>query len=189
MSVPVLVVALTVTIAFAVVVPTGLTAERWYVVVILGVTVIDVPVTTPIPLSRLVELALLTTHERTELWPLVIVDGFATNEVIVGMDCTTVAEHVVVATVDDASVACSVIEYMPGETAIVCTGDVLPFPHKNAIGATPPDEDAVHVMLDAVGTPTHEAVSAEVAFATANDRTNMAPTTEIEVISLFNVIF
>ena len=57
----------TVTVADAVVVPLGFVAERRYVVVTLGVTLFVLPVTTPTPLSMLVELALLTVHESTEL--------------------------------------------------------------------------------------------------------------------------
>jgi hypothetical protein len=70
-----------------------------------GVTAIDVAFTTPIPLLSDVELAFATTHESTVVCPGVIEDADATNELIVGAGCGTVAEHVVVATVDDASVA------------------------------------------------------------------------------------
>ncbi len=58
----------------------------------------------PIPLSMLVELALVTLHKRLELCPAVIVDGLATNETIVGAGTAMVAEHVLVATVEEASV-------------------------------------------------------------------------------------
>ena len=97
--------ALTVTVTFLVVVPLGLTAESVYVVVTDGVTVTEVLAITPIPLLRLVELALLTLHESIELWPDVMTDGVAISVAIVGADCATLAEQVVVATVDDASVA------------------------------------------------------------------------------------
>ena len=49
---------------------------------------------------------------------------------------------------------------------------MLPFPHKNAIGLTPPDEEAVHVMFEAVGAPTHVAVNAEAAPAKTSDSMN-----------------
>ena len=114
-------------------------------------------------------------------------DGAATNEVIVGAGCATVAAQVVVATVDDASIACSVIEYVPGETVTICEVDVLPFPQRKATGATPPAEDAVHVMLVAAGAPTHEVVNAEAAVAKANDSTNAVPAIEAKI--RFDVIF
>ena len=73
----------------------------------------------------------------------------------------TVAAHVVVATVVEASVACSVMECVPGATAIVCEVDVEPLPHKKANGRMPSEADAVQVMFVAVGEPLHVAVNAE----------------------------
>ena len=138
-----------------------------------GETETDVPTTKPIP-ETLVELGFETFHASSELWPLVIADGVAVNDVIVGEGCATVAEHVVVATVEDASVPCSVIEYVPGATFTTCDVDVLPFPHKSATGATPPVEDAVHVMFVADGVPAHETASAS-AYTNMNDN----PTSDI----------
>ena len=128
----------------------------------------DVPETVPTPLLMLVELAFDTFHERTELWPAMIDVGVAINEGIVGAGHATVALQVVVATVEDASVACRVIEYVPGDTASVCIAVVEPFPQRNATGFTPPDELALHVMFVAVGDPLHVAVSAEAAPANEN---------------------
>ena len=116
----------------------------------------------------LVELALVTFHAKRALCPAVIDDGVAVNELIVGAACATVAEQVVVATVEDASVPCSVIEWNPGVVAIVCTVEVLPFPHKNATGATPPVDVAVHVMLVADGAPLHVTASVS-AYANPTD--------------------
>ena len=44
-------------------------------------------------------------------------------------------------------------------------------PQRNATGATPPEEDAVHVMFVALGTPAQEAESVA-ALATANESAN-----------------
>lgn len=98
-------VAFTVTVAFAVVEPPGLVAERVYVVETDGVTVIEELDTRPMPLSILVELAFPTTHESVALCPAVIEEGAAVKDVMVGAACATVAEQVEVATVEDASVA------------------------------------------------------------------------------------
>jgi len=115
MLLPVLVVEVpTVTITLEVVVPSGFSAERWYVVVTTGDTVTDVLDTAPIPLSRLVELALLTDHERMELPPIAIEDGVAINEAICGRSgAAMVAEHELVATDEEASVASMVMVCMP----------------------------------------------------------------------------
>lgn len=102
-------------------------------------------------------------------------DGTATNEVIVGAACTTVVEHVVVATVEDASVAWSVIECVPGDAATVCEVDVLPLPHTKENGAMPFVAAAVHVMFDAVGAPEHEAVNAEAAPTNAKESMRAIP--------------
>lgn len=114
-------------------------------------------------------------------------DGFAINEEIVGGNCATVAVHVVVATVDDASATWSVIEYVPGRRAIVCEVDVPPLPQRNAIGATPPVEDAVHVMLVVEGAPAQKLVNAGAAVATANDSINAVLV--IKAITPFNAVF
>ena len=166
-------VAVTATVAFAVVVPPGFTAESVYTVVAVGDTVTDVPTTVPTPLLTLVELAFETTHERTALCPVVIDAGSAVNDVIVGAAWLTVALQVVVATVDDASVACRVIEYVPGDTASVCDDVVAPLPQRNVTGLRPPAELAVQVMFVAVGAPAHEAVNADAAPANEN-RTSIA---------------
>lgn len=86
----------------------------------------------------------------------------------------TVALHVVVATVEDASVACRVIEYVPGDTAIVCDDVVAPLPQRNATGSTPPAEDAFHVIALADGKPAHVAVSADAASAKENKTKKVA---------------
>ena len=143
-----------------------------------GDTVVEVPVTVPTPLLMLVELAFATTHAKVELCPDVMDEGVAVNDGIVGTPGKTVVEHVVVATVDDASVACSVIEYTPGETESVCVVDVEPFPHRNAIGITPPDEDADHVMFITVGEPPQLAVNADAAPAKENARSMLAATAD-----------
>jgi hypothetical protein len=101
--------AFTVTVAFAVVVPVGFVAVNWYVVVTSGLTVVEtLPSTFPIPLLILVELAFVTVHDNTEFCPTVIEDGVATKEETTGttaVGAVTVATHVLVATVDEASVA------------------------------------------------------------------------------------
>ena len=178
-------VAFTTTVAVAVVVPRGLTAESWYVFVESGETVTDVPRTVPTPLSTLVELAFVATHDNTLLCPAVIVEGVAMNEVIPGSGIATVAAQVVVATVEDASVACKDMVYVPGETESVCTGVVLPFPHKKAIGETPPEDDAVHVMLEAVGEPEHDTDNA-LASAATNESAQSDPTSD--AINARNVV-
>jgi hypothetical protein len=104
--------------------------------------------------------------------------GVAVNDVTTGRANATLAEQEVVATVVDASVAVSVIAYVPGVLVIVCVLDVLPFPHTRATGATPPDVDAVHVIFDVVGTPTHPTVNADAAFATPNESTSATPATD-----------
>ena len=77
-------VAVTTTVACAVVVPPGLTAESVYIVVAVGDTVTDVPETVPTPLLILVELAFVTFHAKSALCPAVIDVGVAVNDVIVG---------------------------------------------------------------------------------------------------------
>lgn len=47
--------------------------------------------------------------------------------------------------------------------------DVLPLPHKRETGATPPEEDAVHMMLEAEAEPAHEADKGVSANATIKD--------------------
>ena len=72
----------------------------------LGETVTEALVVAPMPLSIDVELAFDTANESTVLCPVVIDAGVAVNDVMVGeTTATTVAEHVDVAIVDDASVA------------------------------------------------------------------------------------
>ena len=65
-------------------IPPGFTAVSMYTVVAVGETVAEVPVTAPTPLLMLVELAFVTTHERTALCPAVTDDGSAVNDAIVG---------------------------------------------------------------------------------------------------------
>lgn len=149
-----------------------------------GETVVEVPITVPIPLLMLVELAFATTHASVELCPDIMDEGAAVNEVIVGASCVTVAEHVVVATVEDASVACSVIEYTPGETESVCVVDVEPFPHRNAMGITPSAEDADQVMFVAVGEPLQLAVNADASTAKENARSTPAAATADRIVFL-----
>ena len=110
----------------------------------------------------------------------------APNETIVGAGTAIVAEHVLVATVEEASVPWMVIAYVPGEENVVCVVEVLPLPHKKAIGAIPPDAEAVHAILAEEGTPAHETVNAEAAPTNAKGSTTAAPT--IAVITLRNVI-
>ena len=177
-------VAVTVTVAFAVVVPTGLTAESVYTVVVSGITVVEAPVTVPTPLLMLVELAFETVHERTELCPAVIDAGVAVNDVIVGATCgaTTVAEHVVVAIVEEASVAVKFIEYVPGETETVCVVDVALLPQRNVTGLTPPVDVAVHVIAVVEGEPEHVAVKADAAPTNANEKRSMIPSAPADKI-------
>jgi hypothetical protein len=102
-----------------------------------------------------------------------------------GPGATTVAVQVEVATVDDASVAWINIEWVPGETRAVRVGVVLPFPHKNATGATPFVEEAVHVILVVEGAPTHETEN-EAALATLEESRNA--TLAIEAMTLLDFI-
>ena len=78
--------AVTVTVVCAEADPTLLVAVNVYVVVTTGETTSDVPVTGPMPEMERVGVGLpLTDQDRTVVWPMVvIVDGFAVNEVIVG---------------------------------------------------------------------------------------------------------
>lgn len=85
-----------------------------------------------------------------------------------------VAEHVV-ATVDDASVAMSVIVYVPGAAFTICVVLVLPLLQRNETGAMPPEDVAAHVTAVADGVPVHEAVSSEAALAVAAKNINNAP--------------
>ena len=96
----------TATVAFAVTVLLGLIAESVYVVVTLGDTVIEVLETAPMPWLRLVELAFVTVHERTELPPREMLEGVAVNEIIEGCKrgVATVALQLLEATVEEASV-------------------------------------------------------------------------------------
>jgi hypothetical protein len=176
----------TVTVTAEVTLPSGFCAVSVYVVVCVGTTRTEVPGTTPTPLSIEVELALVATHERSELWPYDIDDGFAVNDVIDGADCATIAEHVLVATVDEASVAWMLIEYVPGVYETVCDVVVAPLPHKSATGATPPTGDAVHVMLDAAGVPAHVTDKAVVsALATPKESKTLAATAEALIVRRF----
>ena len=135
----------------------------------------EVPVTEPTPLLMLVELAFETTNPSNALCPRVMEEGVAVNEETVGAACGTVAEHVVVAIVDEASVACSVIVYIPpGAAATVCTVEVEPLPQRYATGSTPAVDAAVQVMLDEDGTPPHDVVSADA--IPANEKTSTVST-------------
>lgn len=73
-------------------------------VVTVGLTVTEVLETVPTPLLMDVLLALATVHERTVELPTAIEAGVAVNEEMVGAPTDTVAEHVELATVDEASV-------------------------------------------------------------------------------------
>ena len=66
------------------------------------------------------------------------------------------------------------IMYVPGVSAMTWTDEVLPLLQRNAIGAIPPEDDAVHVMLEAVGEPTQDVVSADAALALANPACRLA---------------
>ena len=57
------------------------------------------------------------------------------------------------------------MEYVPGEAMSTCVIEVLALLHTKATGATPPLDDAVHVMLAVLGTPTHETDNAVLAKA------------------------
>lgn len=84
--------------------------------------------------------------------------------VVVAVDvgaAATVALHVVVATLEDASVTWSVIVCVPATAATVSGDVVAPVPQSNATGATPSAEAPVQVMLADAGTPVQEAVSAD----------------------------
>ena len=59
-------------------------AVRVYVVSVVGWTVTEFPVTTPAPLSMLIETALATVQLKVLAWLLVIVAGDAVKEVIDG---------------------------------------------------------------------------------------------------------
>ena len=109
----------------------------------------------------------------------------AVKDEMVGSACTTVAAQVVVAMVEDASTAKSVIEYVPGVTAMVCNGDVLPLPQRNATGAIPPAEEAVQAILEADGTPLQEVVNAEAALAVAIESINAAVAAEMAIFCNF----
>src|SRR5262252_740285 len=83
----------TVTVAVAVTLPVGPVAVRVYVVVVVGLTVVEpVAATLPIPLLMLTCVAPCTTHVRVELWPAAIWFGVASNRT------TTAACGVVVLT-------------------------------------------------------------------------------------------
>jgi hypothetical protein len=74
----------TVTVVCAVTEPCALVAGSVYVVVCVGETVIELPVTVPTPLSIEIVVALLVDHERAELCPAVMVLGEAVKEEMVG---------------------------------------------------------------------------------------------------------
>lgn len=75
---------------------------------------------------------------------------------------------------------------MPGADATVCVDDVLPLPHKNAIGAMPPVEEADHVIAAVDGVPAHEVVNADAVPVMAIENTNAA--LAMETADLFKVI-
>ena len=89
------------------------------------------------------------------------------------------ALHVVVATVEDASVVCNVIEYVPGETFIVCVVEVLPLPHRKPNGTTPSDAEAFHAIAVADGVPVHEVVSADAEPANAINARSTIPASTV----------
>lgn len=142
----------------------------------------------PRPLLTLVVEAFETLHERTELWPTVIEAGVATKLPIVGAGCAIVAAQVVVATEDEASVACKVIVYMPNGSATTCVEVVVPLPQRNATGATPPLEEADHVMFVALGVPVQEAVRADAAPANPNESMSAAPSAGASTYFLMCII-
>jgi len=75
----------TVTVAWAVVVPFDPVAVSVYVVVALGkTTVLPDAGTEPTPLSMLTDVALAVDHVSTELPPCSMVSGFAENETVRG---------------------------------------------------------------------------------------------------------
>ena len=66
-------------------VPAEFVAVIRNVVVCVGATVADLNcVTSPIPLSMVIEVAPETAHDRVVIWPAVIDAGFAANELITG---------------------------------------------------------------------------------------------------------
>jgi hypothetical protein len=71
------------------------------------VTVVVAPETDPTPLIESV-VAPVTFHERSELCPIVMLDGVAANDEMVGA-ASTVVLQVEVATVEDASVTWMVV--------------------------------------------------------------------------------
>ena len=80
------------------------------------------------------------------------------------------------------------MEYVPGVTATTCDEVVAPLPHANATGATPPVEDAVHVMLLTDGVPTHVTASAEAACTIVSENANAIPTMATAALVFANVI-
>jgi len=74
----------TVTLTVSVVVPALLVAVRIYVVVVVGDTVVDVPVTVPIPWLMEILVASVTTQLSVELPPSVMLEGSAVKELMVG---------------------------------------------------------------------------------------------------------
>jgi hypothetical protein len=84
-----------------------------YIVVTVGETVVAVPVKAASPLIA-VELAPVTFQESVELWPAVMDAGEAMNEAMTGLGHATLALQVVVAIVEDASVACRDMDWRPG---------------------------------------------------------------------------
>lgn len=67
-----------------------------------------------------------------------------------------VAEHVLVATDDDASVAWTFILYAPDTYESVSGFVDVPVLQRSATGATPPDVVAVHVIVEVAEAPEHE---------------------------------
>jgi hypothetical protein len=175
------VVALTNTVVVAVVIPVLFIAESVYVVVTRGATTTDELATAPIPLSTDVELAFVVAHVSVALCPAVIVAGVAVKILIVASGARTVAEQVVVAIVDDASVAVKPIVTVPGRYALVCTVEVLPLLHRNATGAIPPVDVAVHVTFEAETIPVHEVARVALAVATPNDNIMAPPKREAPI--------
>lgn len=96
--------AVTNTVVVATTEPLGLVAVSVYTVVTVGDTVVAVPVRLLSPDIEVV-LALFTLQDSTELAPDTMLAGFATKELMLGAGHATVALQVLVAMVEEASVA------------------------------------------------------------------------------------
>ena len=81
---------ITVTVVVAVTVPPSPDAVKVYVVVIEGVTTVEVPVTEPTPWSMVSEVALLTLQDSVEELPIPIVAALAAKLAIAGAGARTV---------------------------------------------------------------------------------------------------